>query len=147
MNMSLLPILMALALCAASKTGFAQSAFSLEGEFACVSGETKNAPRPAASSNNLSAYRFHKKLLQTYSGYAIEVAFSEYPLQRDHPVFRQFGNIYYDKLVEGGYSYLITAAFSSEEAARHFVSHIILPKTPEARLIVYKAGNRKLVQS
>ena len=91
--------------------------------------------------------RFHKKLSGTYNGYAIEVATSDYPLDRSNPVFRQFGNIHYDKLDRGGYSYLILGRFSSDESALHFMNYIIVPKAKNAKLIHYKDGTRKVVRA
>ena len=108
------------------------------------------APKASHISSSVSSipstYRFHKKLPQLFSGYAIEVAASNYPLQRDNPVFRQFGNIHYEKLREGGYSYLILASFSSQDAALGFIKTIILPKVAEARLFEYKDGIRKVIR-
>jgi hypothetical protein len=112
--------------------------------------ESAYAVAPKRASNlpatDLTAYRFHKKLPQLFTGFAIEVAASNFPLQRNNPVFRQFGNIHYEKLREGGYSYLILASFSSREAALNFLNEIILPKVPEARLFDYKDGIRKVIR-
>ncbi len=90
-----------------------------------------------------STYRYHKRLASTHSGIAIELTASNFPLSRDYPIFKQFGNVYYDKLKQGGYSYLIKTNFKNWEAAEKFLSEIILPKAPEARVIEYKTGVRK----
>jgi|GEM_PF-6491113 len=90
-----------------------------------------------------STYRYHKRLASTHSGIVIELTASNYPLSRDFPIFKQFGNVYYDKLEQGGYSYLIKTNFKSWEAAEKFLNEIILPKAPEARVIEYKTGVRK----
>ncbi len=88
-------------------------------------------------------YRHHKKLSSNYEGYAIELTTSDLPLKRNYFLFNQFGNVNYDKLNEGGYSYCILANFSSKKSVEHFLETIILPKAPEARLIEYKKGKRK----
>lgn len=97
---------------------------------------------PAVSTSN----RFHKKFPQLFSGLAIEIASSTYPMDRTAPVFRQFGNVYYEKLPEGGYSYLIMANFSSTEAGLEFVKTSIKPRAEKARLIQYSDGNRKVIR-
>ena len=88
-------------------------------------------------------YRHHKKLSSEYEGYAIELTTSDLPLKRNYFLFDQFGNVNYDKLEDGGYSYCILAKFSSKKSVEHFLETIILPKAPEARLIEYKNGKRK----
>ncbi len=88
-------------------------------------------------------YRHHKKLSSIYEGYVIELTTSDLPLKRNYFLFDQFGNVHYDKLKKGGYSYCIMANFSSKKSVEHFMETIILPKAPEAKLIEYKKGKRK----
>ncbi len=142
MNTLRLPVLVICLAMAIIASAQAQSTPLFESETAYVATETTtnkvtSTPTP---------YRFHKKLQQLYSGYAIEVAASNYPLDRNQPVFRQFGNIRYDKLIEGGYSYLVLANFDSDESALHFLQTIIQPKAHEARMFLYKDGNRKIIR-
>lgn len=139
MNVPRLPIVVLISACAFLSGLSAQTALNGEAYLASVPGAGGNSPA-------LSAYRFHKKLSKTFTGYAIEIATSKYPLQNDQPVFRQFGNVFYQKLREGGYSYLIKVDFSSEEAAWHFIDNVILPKSPTAKLYQYKEGKRKLLE-
>ncbi len=125
-------------------TGYSQTGAPMEGATAFAT--SRKASKPVLSVPTASrVYNHCKKLSQTYSGYAIEVSASEYPLQPNHPVFRQFGNIFYEKLREGGYSYLIKGEFSSEEAALHFMKNIIVPRASGARLFFYEEGIRKAV--
>lgn len=93
-----------------------------------------------------SAARFHKRFPQLFTGMAIEIAKSDYPMDKTDPLFRQFGNVLYEKLPDGGYSYLIMANFSSKEAALEFLQKVVKPKTEKALLIQYDEGNRKVVR-
>jgi hypothetical protein len=145
MSNTLLPSLLVASLIFLSKTAYSQESYLFEGESASTV-VSKGSKKPNAVSETFSPYRFHKKLPLTYHGYAIEVITSKYPLDRDHPVFRQFGNVHYDKLQEGGYSYVVKAEFSSDKAALHFLKTIIVHKAPEARLFFYKDGIRKIIR-
>ena len=67
-------------------------------------------------------------------------------MNKTNPLFRQFGNVFYEKLPEGGYSYLIMANFSSKEAGLEFVKNVVKPKAEKAKLIQYSDGNRKEIR-
>ncbi|MCB0521037.1 MAG: hypothetical protein H6577_20100 [Lewinellaceae bacterium] len=142
MNTFRLPALVILSIVAVSYAASAQTAPLFENESAYIAPESQKTK----VASTLSPYRFHKKLQKMYSGYAIEVAASNYPLERNDAIFRQFGNVHYDKLIEGGYSYLILANFDSDKSALHFLQTIIQPKANEARLFLYKDGNRKIIR-
>lgn len=145
MNVFRLPSLMVLWVLVGVLSASAQDNLLLENESAFVA--TRPVPHSTASSSaNPKIYRSYKKLPQLYNGFAIEVASSNFPLQQSNPVFRQFGNLHYEKLREGGYSYLILYDFSSKEAALDFVKTIIRPKATEAILFEYKDGIRKAVR-
>ena len=75
----------------------------------------------------------------------IELTTSYLPLKRNYFLFEQFGSVFYDKLEDGGYSYCILANFSSKKSVERFLEIIILPKVPEARLVEYKKGKRKVM--
>ena len=90
--------------------------------------------------------RSHKRFPQLFTGMAIEIATSTYPMNKTNPLFRQFGNVFYEKLPEGGYSYLIMANFSSKEAGLEFVKNVVKPKAEKAKLIQYSDGNRKEIR-
>ena len=120
----------------------AQTVIAYNGESAYLT----NKPANTKAQDDSAAFRFHKKLPSLYQGYAIEVAASNYPLDRTEGVFRKFGGIHYDKLQGGGYSYLILGRFSSEESALHFLETIIQPREQSARLIQYKEGKRSVIR-
>ncbi len=91
------------------------------------------------------SFRHCKKLSATYSGIAIEVAISNFPLDNSDPIFRLYGNIHYYKHVDGWYSYMILTQFPSKEAAIRFLDQVIKPTIAEARIIEFKEGNRKVL--
>lgn len=97
--------------------------------------------RPAVARH---VYRFHRRLPAAYHGYVIEIAASNYPLPRDFPLFGQFGKIYYDKVRRGGFSYLIVPQLRSRREIERFFETVIKPRVPEARLIRYKRGMRRV---
>lgn len=131
-------------LCLNSISVDAQTTQHFQGEIAFLSSPN---PTPKGQSNRTgsSIYRVAKKLSFVYSGYAIEIACSTLPLDKYHPIFSQFGNVYYHKLKEGGYSYLILAEFSSDRSALEFLQNIIQPRVKTAKLYIYKDGNRKVL--
>lgn len=90
-------------------------------------------------------YRHHKKLPLTYSGIVLELTTSELPLRRDNPLFRQFGNIHYDKLDDGEYAYCILTNFSALKKAKDYLQTMILPKVPTAKVVKYQLGKRRKI--
>lgn len=91
--------------------------------------------------------RFSKKLPALYHGYAVEIETSTYPLDRSASIFKKFGNIHYDKLERGSYSYLILGRFSNDESALHFLQNIIAPQVKKAKVVHYEEGTRRVVRS
>ncbi len=89
-----------------------------------------------------NTYRHHKALPDTFAGTVIELTTSDFPLERDYPLFKQFGQVYYDRITGVGYSYCIVANFSSEKSLKKYLDQVIIPKAPEAKLISYKNGKR-----
>ena len=90
-------------------------------------------------------YRHHKKLPLTYSGVVLELTTSELPLKRDHELFKQFGNVYYDQLEEGGYAYCILTSFTDLKKAKGYLQAMITPRAPAAKVVKYQLGRRKKV--
>ncbi|MEM6321840.1 MAG: hypothetical protein AAF960_29540 [Bacteroidota bacterium] len=90
-------------------------------------------------------YRHHKRLELTHSGIVLELIVSERPLERSHPIFRQFGNVHYDRLDEGGYAYCVLTNFGDVKKANEFLRQMILRRAPEARVVRYKLGKRKQI--
>ena len=111
--------------------------------------QTSTAYRAAkeARTNPVTPHRIHKKLPAMYDGYAVEVATSTYPLDQTNPIFRKFGNIHYDKLERGSYSYLILGRFSNDKSALHFLNNIIGPQVKSAKVVHYEEGIRRVVRA
>jgi hypothetical protein len=101
-------------------------------------GTSNPAPR------DLPSVRFQKRLPAGFTGYAVEIGTSEYPIEPTNSLFRQFGNVHYEKLRQGGYSYLILTEFSDEKSARHFHQSVVLPKVQDALVVEYRKGTRML---
>ncbi len=91
-------------------------------------------------------YRHHKKLPLTYSGIVLELTTSELPLKRDHKLFTQFGNVYYDQLEDGEYVYCILTSFKDLKKAKHYLQTMITPRAPTAKVVKYQLGRRKKVR-
>lgn len=88
-------------------------------------------------------YRHHKKLPLTHTGVVIELTTSDLPLRRNYHLFKQFGNVYYDKLDKGGYAYCILTKFSDSKKARRYLEKIIIHRAPEAKVVNYHLGRRR----
>lgn len=134
--------LLAFFLLTLSTAAFCQGGASFEpaSAVAAISNPVKKtAPAPVSARTN-------KRFPQLFTGMAIEIATATYPMDKTNPLFRQFGNVLYEKLPEGGYSYLIMANFSSQEAGLDFVKNVVKPKAEKARLIQYSDGNRKVIR-
>lgn len=145
MNMSLLPVLSTALLLSFASFCSAQAVALYEGETAAVTkSEVKKHTSPPPA---LSTHVSHKRLPQLYTGLAIEVAVSTYPLDGSNGIFRQFGNVYYEKQKEGGYSYLIKLNFSSKESALQFLENVVKARSGKAKLYQYSEGNREVVRS
>lgn len=95
-------------------------------------------------------FRHHRRLSGTYTGLVIELIQSDRPLPRNHELFTQFGEIFFDHLQGdddhvGGYSYCIKTAYTSQKKLRKFLAMMVLPRVPTARIIVYKNGERTIM--
>jgi len=88
----------------------------------------------------------HKKLSASFSGHLIELIQSEVPLNRDYAVFNHFGNIHYSKLKDGAYSYTIEVKFATRKEMRKFLNNVVKPNAPDARLVYYRTGKRKVLR-
>lgn len=121
---------------------FCQGDMAFEPDLVLAS--SNNSSKKVVTSTN--SVRTHKRFPQLYTGMAVEIATSTYPMDKSNPIFRQFGNVLYEKLPEGGYSYLIMANFSSKEAGLDFVKNVVKPKAEKARLIQFNEGNRKVIR-
>lgn len=95
-------------------------------------------------------FRHHRRLSGTYTGLVIELISSDRPLPRNHELFTQFGEIFFDHLKgdddhPGGYSYCIKTAYTSQKKLRKFLAMMVLPRVSTARIIVYKDGERTIM--
>ena len=81
----------------------------------------------------------------THSGIVLELITSDLPLKRDYSLFKKFGNIYYDRLDEGGYAYCILTDFSKIKQAKAYLQQMISPHAPEAKVVKYQLGRRKKI--
>lgn len=88
----------------------------------------------------------HKKLSASFSGHMIELIQSEVPLSRSYPLFNHFGNIYYSKMRNGEYSYTVEVKFATRKEMRKFLNNVVKPNAPDARLIFYRTGKRKVLK-
>lgn len=93
----------------------------------------------------VNIYRHHKKLSVTHSGIVLELITSDLPLKRNNPLFKQFGNVYYDRLDKGGYAYCILTDFNKLRAAKAYLVQMILPHAPTAKVVKYQLGRRKKI--
>ena len=91
-------------------------------------------------------YRHHKKLPLTYSGIVLELTTSELPLERNHQLFKQFGNVHYDQLDKGGYAYCILTSFTDIKKATAYLQTMIVRRAPSAKVVKYQLGKRKKVK-
>lgn len=99
----------------------------------------KSTPKPTKST------RFHQRLSGTFSGLAIELIAADLPLERSYPLFRQFGNVHYDRLEEGGYSYIIKTDIEDKKSLEKFYKNVILPRNEQAKMVEYKFGKRNIL--
>ncbi len=92
---------------------------------------------------SISVLRYQKRLASSHNGCVIELMQSELPLRRTEPIFEQFGNVQYDKLVSGIYSYCIVTEFGSRQALADYVEKVIRPRAPQAKIVEYRNGERQ----
>lgn len=114
--------------------------------------ESTESTESANTTNNQKAfypkrvptfYKHHKKLPLTYSGIVLELVTTDLPLKRDDQLFKQFGNVHYDKLDNGGYAYCILTSFSNLKKAHDYLQKMIINRAPAAKAVKYQLGKRK----
>lgn len=149
MNIGTIPFFVVLGfLFLTQTTGFAQDAnIELINERELAIEDLKPEDPYDASEKALTMpYRYHKRMHARYNGYAIEIATSFRPLQRDFHLFKNFGNVHYLKNKDGKYSYMILLDFYKEKAVKKYLETIILPNCPQARAFRFKYGEAKLIK-
>jgi hypothetical protein len=92
-------------------------------------------------------YRHHKRLPVTHTGIVIQLSTAELPLQRNHPLFKQFGTVHFDLLKEGGYAYCILTNFKDLNKAKKYLKQMIVHRAPDAKVVKYQLGRRKQIKS
>jgi len=92
----------------------------------------------------ISTYKELNTLPPGYNGHKIQVFESAQQLPESHELFQVFGNLTMEKTAQG-YAYLL-GDFKETKDATLFLTNIIKPRYPEAKLIKYESG-RRLVYS
>lgn len=90
-------------------------------------------------------YRSTSEIEPNFSGFMVEIIYSDTRLHSKHKVLHNYGNIFLDGDVEEGYSYMI-GTFTSKDGAKDFFKKIILPAEPNARIVRYQNGKKKYVK-
>jgi hypothetical protein len=111
---------------------------------------TYKAPKNGAAINmnaekedNHYVYRHPQRLSALYTGFAIEVIEVRMPLEGNDPLFRQFGNLFYEKKGRGkAYSYIFPTNFEDRKNLDRYLKEVVLPKAPNAKLVEYEGGRR-----
>lgn len=80
-----------------------------------------------------------KSIPPNYVGYRAEFLTSFEPLSSNHKIFRQHGNIYFDRKVNGMFSYYL-GDFSDKTIASNFLKEVVLPIYPSATLVYFEKG-------
>lgn len=88
---------------------------------------------------------YNKKVPAVYSGYAIELKTSEFPLIENDKDFQNFGKVYYDKTMQGTYSYVILADFNRKQGVIDYINNVVKYriKSKKLKVVEYKNGRRK----
>ena len=86
--------------------------------------------------------RSYHRMPASFTGYAVELTTSDRPLTTAFPLFKNFGNIHYDKLQRGRYTYLIPVGFTKRESVEKYVADVIHPRVPKATIVEYQNGLR-----
>ena len=100
--------------------------------------------QPAAGKRAaVQAVRYHHRMPASYTGFAVELVTSERPLTTNYPLFKNFGNIHYDKLQRGRYTYLIPVGFTKRSSVEKYVRDVIESRVPDAVIVEYENGLRQ----
>lgn len=86
---------------------------------------------------------FERKVqkLTDYTGFAIELTQSAFPIPKTSSSLNKFGKVYYQYL-DGTYRYLILIDFNKKKAIKKFMKQVIYPKQPNAKVTRYLDGVR-----
>lgn len=82
-----------------------------------------------------------KSISTDYTGYKVQFQYSADELPNNHRIFTQHGNIYMEKLSNGGVAYML-GDFKKRETASKFLNNVILMRYPDAQVVYYENGTR-----
>jgi outer membrane protein OmpA-like peptidoglycan-associated protein len=80
-----------------------------------------------------------KNLPETYNGFNVEIALTDFELPSDHPIFQQHNEIFVKQEGADKFSYYI-GNFENIIVARNYYQSVAIPKHPSARLCQYING-------
>ena len=112
-----------------------------EAEFVAQKTETHTTTEELTT----TGYSYTKRLPATFSGYAIEIWTSQFPLEKDYEMFKGFGKVYYYRTDDGRYSYLLLTKYRRERAVQDYMDKVLLKRLPHAKIIRYKNGQRSVL--
>ena len=102
-----------------------------------------SAPQDLPAADAPAAYfRYHKRMPASFSGFAVELVAANTPLPRDYELFKRFGNVHYDKIQRGRYTYLIPVGFTKKKSVEKYLTDIVHPLAPDATIVEYRYGQR-----
>ena len=96
-------------------------------------------PENAISKNIYSKPSY---LAEEFTGYSIQLTTSMERLTNDNRLFSEFGNLMIEEATNPKFCYML-GEFNTKEGAEKFLKFVILERYPEAKVVRYKAGNRK----
>lgn len=82
-------------------------------------------------------YKRAVRISAAFKGFAVQVAKTDLPLLRQDPIFKQFGNIVFDRNESGQYIYLIQTEFTTRQNAEDFVRQVVSKKVANAEVRAY----------
>ncbi|MFK7936272.1 MAG: OmpA family protein [Saprospiraceae bacterium] len=82
-----------------------------------------------------------KSIPAGYTGYKVQFQYATQELPANHKIFTQHGNIFMDKINNGGVSYML-GDFNKRDTASKFLNNVILMRYPDAQVVYYEDGRR-----
>lgn len=87
-------------------------------------------------------YRKAKPITSSLTGYMIQIKTSMECLDKNDPIFAEFGNIMVEKTLNPNYAYLI-GTFKTKEGVQQHLDTVINNRYPDAKIVEYKKGIRQ----
>lgn len=107
--------------------------------------ETKQLEEEKEESSKIITYRSKAKILpRDYNGYGIQLLIVYHkPLDVNDPLFKEYGNLFVEKVGENGYAYIMKAEdVRTNSGLLHFTNTVVRPKFSNAKALKYKNGIR-----